>query len=152
MQMDILIFLKPWYYFIMKNTGKCLCGAVGFTVAVCDTKSGACHCDMCRKWVGGPYMATNCGTDVTFTSEENITRYDSSDWGARGFCNKCGTSLFYYLKPKSEYHMPVGLFDNQDEFVFDHQIFIDEKPDYYDFANDTSKMTGAELFAEAMKE
>jgi hypothetical protein len=48
--------------------------------------------------------------------------------------------------------MPVGLFDNQGEFVFDHQIFIDEKPAHYDFANDTTKMTGVELIAAAMNE
>lgn len=33
-------------------------------------------------------------------------------------------------------------------FVFDHQVFIDEKPDFYAFANQTRKPTGAELFAQ----
>ncbi len=31
--------------------------------------------------------------------------------------------------------------------VFDHQVFIDQKPAYYEFANQTKNMTGAELFA-----
>ncbi len=30
---------------------------------------------------------------------------------------------------------------------FDKQIFIDEKPSFYCFANETNKMTGAEVFA-----
>ena len=38
------------------------------------------------------------------------------------------------------------MFQNH-EFVFDHQVFIDEKPDYYSFANETKDMTGQELFA-----
>ena len=28
------------------------------------------------------------------------------------------------------------------------QIFIDEKPNYYEFANDTPKMTGKQVFAQ----
>jgi hypothetical protein len=43
--------------------------------------------------------------------------------------------------------LPVGLFDEAPEFSFDQQIFIDEKPAYYRFANDTRNMTGAEVFA-----
>ena len=30
---------------------------------------------------------------------------------------------------------------------FKSQIFIDEKPDWYTFANETENMTGAEVFA-----
>jgi hypothetical protein len=32
--------------------------------------------------------------------------------------------------------------------IFDHQVFIDEKPGFYCFANETHTMTGAELFAQ----
>ena len=32
--------------------------------------------------------------------------------------------------------------------VLEHQVFIDEKPDYYSFANETKNMTGAEIFAQ----
>jgi len=28
-----------------------------------------------------------------------------------------------------------------------HQVFIDEKPDYYGFEHDTQQLTGAEVFA-----
>ncbi|NIT13149.1 MAG: GFA family protein, partial [Candidatus Dadabacteria bacterium] len=52
---------------------------------------------MCRKWCGGPLMAVNCGTDVTFEGEDNITVYDSSSWAERGFCSGCGSHLFYRL-------------------------------------------------------
>jgi len=43
--------------------------------------------------------------------------------------------------------MPAGLFDDDQAFEMDHQIFIDEKPNYYSFANKTDNMTGAEVFA-----
>ena len=92
-------------------------------------------------------MAVDCGVDVTFEGEENISVFSSSDWAERGFCSKCGSHLFYRLKETKQYVMPVGLFDDSIPFVFDHQIFIDEKPSFYAFANETSDMTGAEVFA-----
>ena len=30
----------------------------------------------------------------------------------------------------------------------DNQIFIDEKPDFYSFANETTTLTGEEVFAQ----
>ena len=108
---------------------------------------GACHCSMCRKWGGGPLLAIDCGTNVEIVGEEHVTAYDSSDWAQRGFCNRCGTHLFYRLKENNQYVVPVGLFDDQPDISFGSQIFIDEKPGYYTFANQTTFMTGAEVFA-----
>lgn len=127
------------------NTGSCLCGQVKFTVTEMKPQLGACHCGMCRKWGGGPNMAVDCGTSVTFESEENIVRYQSSEWAERGFCKQCGTHLFYCLKQAGQYIVPVGLFDNQNHIEFDHQIFIDRKPAYYEFANQTHNMTEQEV-------
>ncbi len=136
----------------MPNTktgnGACLCGAVQFTVASLSTQVGACHCNMCRKWTGGPLMAIECGTDIIFSGEENIKVYNSSDWAERGFCMQCGSHLFYRLKENNLHIMPAGLFDDYQGFVFDHQVFIDEKPDYYEFSNKTKNMTGEQVFAQ----
>jgi hypothetical protein len=43
--------------------------------------------------------------------------------------------------------IPVGLFASEAGLHFDHQVFIDEKPAYYHFAETTEDMTGAEVFA-----
>jgi len=102
---------------------------------------------MCRKWTGGPLLTVDCGSEVSFEGKENISSFDSSDWAERGFCNKCGSHLYYRLKQKNQYAVPVGLFDDGKELVFDHQIFIDEKPSFYCFSNPTKNMTGAEVFA-----
>ena len=109
---------------------------------------GSCHCRMCRKWSGGPFFATDCGTNVSFEGKENMCIYDSSDWAERGFCNKCGSHLFYRLKKNNKYFLPIGLFDNDTNFTFDHEIFFDEKPHYYKFSDKTKHMTGAEIFAQ----
>ena len=128
-----------------EGTGRCLCGAVRFTAKNMKNNVEACHCGMCRKWGGGPLMAADCGTEVAFIGEENITVYNSSDWAERGFCKKCGSHLFYRLKDTNEHQMPAGLFDNQEDFNFDLQVFIDRKPSFYSFANKTDEMTEAEV-------
>jgi len=132
---------------VMEGKGSCLCGATRFTAKSISNKVGACHCGMCRKWGGGPLLAVDCGTDVSFAGEESISVFDSSAWAERGFCKKCGTHLFYRLKESKQHIMPAGLFDDEGSFIFDEQVFIDEKPSFYCFANETNDMTGAEIFA-----
>jgi hypothetical protein len=127
--------------------GSCLCGAVKFTVRKISHSIGACHCGMCRKWAGGPWLGVDCGSDVSFGGAENISVFNSSDWAERGFCKKCGSNLFYRVKKTNHHFMPVGLFDETGSLMLDHQIFIDKKPHYFDFSNKTENMTEAEVFA-----
>lgn len=131
----------------MKGHGKCLCGSVVLEVEYESSEVAACHCSMCRSWGGGPMMAIDCGSSVKISDESSVSRYASSEWAQRGFCKKCGTHLFYYLVPANQYHLPVGLLQTDPQFALTHQIFIDEKPDFYEFKNDTQNMTGAEVFA-----
>jgi len=127
--------------------GSCLCGAVRFIGNTMKTSIGACHCEMCRKWASGPYMAVDCGSDVEFEGEENIGVYDSSEWADRGFCKQCGSSLFWRMKQTQQHMMAAGLFDDEPNFKLDHQVFIDKKPGFYSFSEETTDMTEAELFA-----
>ncbi|KDE41368.1 Gfa-like protein [Nitrincola lacisaponensis] len=53
--------------------------------------------------------------------------------------------MFYHLLPNNEYILPAGLFQDQ-AFHLASEIFIDEKPDYYELKNKTHKMTGQEVF------
>jgi hypothetical protein len=93
-------------------------------------------------------LAIQCEGDVNFEGSENISVFSSSEWAERGFCSKCGTHLFYRLKEGNYYALPVGLLDDEESFVLEQQIFIDEKPSFYSFANKTKNMTGEEVFAE----
>ena len=128
-------------------SGQCLCKAVTITAANMHTEVSICHCSMCRNWGGGPFLATHCGSEVKIEPEEKVKRYLSSAWAERGFCTDCGTHLFYHMPQSKEYIVPIGLFEQQQQINLSSQIFIDEKPDYYDFANQTKNMTGAEIFA-----
>ncbi|MBP5980197.1 MAG: GFA family protein [Halomonas sp.] len=131
----------------MQHLGKCLCGAVSVTINVQDNHISACHCSICRRWGGGPFLAIESILDIRFTGDEYITTFSSSEWAERGFCKQCGTHLFYRLKQAEHYAIPVGLLEGSD-WVFAEQIFIDHKPEFYIFANDTHMLTEQEVFAQ----
>ncbi|MCG8652393.1 MAG: GFA family protein [Pirellulales bacterium] len=129
------------------RTGGCLCGKVRYkTTKPVDTVS-VCHCDMCRRWNGGPAFAFECEKAVEFEGADNIVHYRSSDWAERGFCGICGSNLYYRFVESGYYSLNVGTLDDQSGLTLENQIFIDEKPDFYRFANETTMMTGEEIFA-----
>lgn len=128
-----------------ESTGSCLCGAVTITVPEDDTHDvSICHCGMCRQWGSGPLMSIECSENVTISGQENIAVYRSSDWAERAFCRTCGTHLFYKLVESGTYELSCGLFpDGQKRMA--SQIYIDNKPDFYDFAQRTPMLTEQEI-------
>jgi hypothetical protein len=129
-----------------KHSGACLCGGVRVTVTSPEPTVSVCHCHMCRRWGGGPLLCVHSDNGASFEGGDAIGIFPSSDWAERGFCTRCGTHLFYRLKGTEQYGIPVGLLDDGAWRVTD-DIFVDEKPAYYELADDTRKLTGAEVFA-----
>ncbi len=126
--------------------GSCLCGAVSIAAAE-QAEINACHCGMCQRWGGGPLLSVHCGGDLQISGTASVAVFKSSDWAERAFCVNCGTHLYYRLVPANDYAVPVGLFQDGPAFLFTEQIFIDRKPSYYAFANQTALLTEAEVFA-----
>ena len=127
-------------------SGKCLCGAITITTQTVTTVE-VCHCGMCRRWGGGPFMGISAADVPVVDGAEHLATYSSSRWAERAFCKTCGTHLFYRLKNSDHYTVMAGLFQNVPGLTFKEEIFIDHKPDYYAFANDTEKLTQAQVFA-----
>jgi hypothetical protein len=126
------------------TTGKCLCGAVRFTVTAVETDHHACHCGICRRWSGGPVLAA-AADGVSCESTESLATYRSSEWARRGFCKVCGSSLFYYLEPTGQYMMCVGAFDDSKPFTLVKEIYVDHQPAGYAFTGDLVRETEAQI-------
>jgi hypothetical protein len=122
----------------MKTKGQCLCGKVEFTISNEIKTFDSCHCSMCRRWSGGPALSVEA-------NPEFVKVYNSSEWAERGFCNNCGSHLFYRLKDGSYSNVPLGLLENQSDYKFTSQIYIDHKPTCYSFSNETMMMTEADV-------
>ncbi len=136
----------------MSRTGGCLCGAVRYEVSSDVKTTGACHCTMCQRFSGGVYLAFQVGKDaITFTKDDGLATYKSSDWAERGFCSRCGSSLFYRVTApgmmEGQLHMGLGTLDDASGIELDGEIYADRKPEGYAFAGDHNRMTEAETAA-----
>lgn len=129
--------------------GQCVCGATTFTVELKNHDVHACHCSICRRQTSGVIMTIDVEQgSLQFTQDEHLSIYNSSDWGERGFCNCCGTNLFWRTKDQSYCNINAFAFDQQPQDIkFDMEIFIDNKPEFYAFNNETKKLTEADVIA-----
>ena len=127
--------------------GRCLCGAVTVRIAPPERHVEACHCSMCRRWGGSAFLSLKGVTDPKLDGDEHVGRYRSSKWAERGFCRSCGSGLYYLYTPKGLYAFAAGLFDDLEGYTLAEEIFVDDKPDYYDFAGERERLTGAEVMA-----
>lgn len=128
--------------------GRCLCGSVTLTLTAAHQEIDVCHCSMCQQWTGSMYAGIE-SDGVELSGADHITTYRSSDWAERAFCSKCGSSLWYKFLPTGNRTFVAGLFDLPDALPIKQQIFVDEKPDWYDLAQQSPMKTGAEIIAEA---
>ncbi len=128
-----------------KHKGSCLCKAIKFELILPEKEVHVCHCGLCQKLHGGPGFALSCEKDWVIQGEENLTWYDSSEWAQRSFCGTCGTHLFFRMKDGSFHGVPAGVMDDLEGFKLGMHIFIDKKPDYYDFNDNAPRLTEKEF-------
>jgi hypothetical protein len=130
----------------LEQLGSCLCKALRFTVLLEHQRVTACHCGTCRQWSGGPALTVDTPHAPHFEDEQHLKLFASSEWAERGFCARCGTHLFYRLKAGGFHSIPVGVLEGKEDWHFAEQFFVDERPAYYCFANQTEELTGQEVF------
>lgn len=130
------------------RSGGCLCGAVRLSASPTKLEMDVCHCSMCRRWSGGVFMAVPCGDTLRFDKDDELAIFRSSDYGERLFCRSCGSSLAWRMQDGSNAAVSMQAFDDIEGFVFAEEIFVDEKPDHYTFANETRKLTRADVMAQ----
>ena len=78
----------------MDWTGGCLCGAVRYRATAAPLRAVSCHCAMCRRSSGAPFLSFVHFPKAAFTWTEGApTCYRSSAKAERGFCARCGSTL-----------------------------------------------------------
>lgn len=103
---------------------------------------------MCRKMMGSSgFLGMECVGGITLTENAALHIYHSSDSGQRGFCQCCGTSLFYYFVPENKFFIPAGVIDDlpEEKVSMTAEIYYDNKPCYYEYVGETKKFTEADF-------
>ena len=135
---------------VMDRTGKCLCGAVVLLAKDIDPKASACHCGMCLRWAGGPWIGVPA-KELVFGDDDAVGVVQSSAWAERGFCQRCGSGLFYRVTAEGKHQgmtsVSLGLLDDTSGITITKEWFIDKKPDAYALEGDRERFTEAEVLA-----
>ena len=115
------------------KTGSCECGAVAYELRGDMRPSVACHCTQCRKTSGHYWSATQVPTEkLTLTQDAGLKWYRSSDRARRGFCCKCGASLFWELDGEGTTSIGTGTLDGETGLKTEKHICMADKGDYYE--------------------
>ncbi len=128
-----------------KLTGGCQCGAVRFALSAAPHPVTLCHCRMCQKASGGPFMAFApvAATDFAITRGA-LSRYRSSDIAERGFCNLCGTPLTYRDVDRDRISVTVGSLDNPGAVTPMGQLGAETAPPWLEAALKTPNLSVAD--------
>ena len=111
----------------VRLTGGCQCGAVRYQLTARPRNASICHCRMCQKAGGAPFMAF---TGATRPERFAFTRgapavYRSSEIAERGFCAICGTPLTYRLIGRDRISVTIGSLDQPAEVTPTMQLGLE---------------------------
>jgi len=128
------------------HSGHCLCGAVSFTVRDLAPHFGVCHCKMCQRWAGSALFGITVRAEsIEIFGAEHVATYQSSDHATRSWCSKCGSNLWFRYIGRTEYELPIGLFDDSSELILKREVFYERRSKAFTLAGDHERLTTALL-------
>ncbi len=120
--------------------GRCLCGAVTYEVRGPLRDIVLCHCIECRRWGGaaGAFSATRA--DDLVIGETEALRWIASPASARqaerGFCDRCGSSLFWKAKDAERIGIAAGTLDQPTGLRVAAHIYTHQSSDWDELPDD----------------
>ncbi len=113
-------------------TASCLCGSIKIKTKGYHRNVSNCHCIQCRKTHGiyGAYSNVK-DKDIKFINKKNLSWFKSSRNAKRGFCKKCGASIFFKIKDSDNISIAAGMFDKPTKLKTMRNIFVRTKSDFY---------------------
>jgi len=118
--------------------GGCLCGAVRYEVRGTLRPVVMCHCTQCRRTTGH-FLASTAArrADFDLLNDHGLEWYDSSPQARRGFCRRCGSTLFWQGAGRDYVSIAAGTLDDSSGLKTACHIFVADKGGYYEIADGT---------------
>lgn len=116
----------------LQRSGKCYCGAVQYETKNEWTGVINCHCKDCQQLHGiyNPMVAGSIG-DITFTKDDGLEWYQSSEKAERGFCKVCGSAMFKRVEGEDKFLISVGNLDDTSGLKTIKNVWLEGKGGYY---------------------
>jgi len=116
-------------------SGGCLCGGVRYQITGECRDIINCHCENCRRTHGHIAAYTSVPrSELLLTSQHTLQWYhDESPDTFRGFCNRCGSSLFWDARDgHGKISVAAGSLDDSLKLKTIGHVFVSEAGKYYE--------------------
>ena len=126
-------------------TGGCLCGAVRYEVRGALRNVINCHCSKCRRLHGHTAAYTSVRReDLILTRQDGLEWYrslsDETPNVHRGFCDRCGSSLFWDPKGIGDtIAISAGTLDAPTGLKTVGHVWVSQAGDYYEITDGLPK-------------
>ncbi|HWT26034.1 MAG TPA: GFA family protein [Solirubrobacteraceae bacterium] len=127
----------------VRATGGCLCGAVRYAVHGPLRDVVLCHCSRCRRSHGHVAAYAACARGDLVVEDAEPLRWYEADGRARGFCGRCGASLFWRAEGRPTVSVAAGTLDQPTGLRTVAQIFTRDRGDYYALGGEGECFAGA---------
>ena len=99
-----------------------------------------CHCMQCTKTHGNYAAYTSVlEENISYKSKSTLKWFASSAKAKRGFCDKCGASVFFKRLGSRAISISAGLFKNPTKLKTTSHIYTHNKRDYYKITDNLPK-------------
>jgi len=125
---------------IRSLSASCLCKGISMTINGEFRHVINCHCIQCVKTHGNYAAYTSVlEENIVFKSKKTLKWFKSSTKAKRGFCNKCGASIFFKRLGSRGVSISAGLFKNPSKLKTISHIYVKNKRDYYNISDKLPK-------------
>ena len=126
--------------------GSCLCGEIAFRADLPSKWCAHCHCSLCRKAHGAGYV-TWVGFEATQVSiikqDQKLVWYESSPGAQRGFCQQCGSTLFFRSERwAGELHIVLANIDDNIDRQPQANVYFDNHVNWMPIDNSLKQVDG----------
>jgi hypothetical protein len=113
------------------RSGRCLCGAVRYTVRGPLRGIIVCHCGQCRRQHSYLSAFTSAArADVSLEGADGVRWFAASARGRRGFCAACGSSLFFEPAGEARLAIAAGSLDQPSGLEIIGHEYVADQADY----------------------
>ena len=125
-------------------SGGCLCEAVRYQGHGPLRDVVNCHCQRCRRTHGhvGAYTEAPW-RDLTLLEDRGL-RWYVADRRERGFCQECGSSLFWRRTGSETVSIAAGTLDPPTGLSTAAHVFVASRGDYYELTDDLPRHAASE--------
>jgi hypothetical protein len=124
--------------------GKCLCGAVRYTVAGEFAYALNCHCSNCRTTTGSAFkpFAGIRREKFTVTKGEDHRMIFGDENAHDVHCTQCGSLLYSVVRDGAWIHVAMGTLIDDPSIRPTAHIFVGSKAPWYEITDDLPQYEG----------